>query len=463
MFWSLLRNLLLLSAASTLAAFSGPKSRAAGVVFTPLYSFDGTNGSLPVCSLVQLQDGRLVGSTSTGGPFGCGSIFEVSTNGTLLRSVPFDGTNGCHPPAGLLLAGDGNLYGVTGQGNIFRYSADGSISNVYWLNGGGDGSNPLAGLALGPDGALYGTTASGGTLGAGTIFRITTNGVFTRLFTFGLPNTGAACTAPLILASDNNFYGTTSQANQGTVFRLTQGGLFTNLASFKSSSPDNGHDVRSPVAEGPDGRLYGTAASGGTFQGFGTIFVLPKDPRPTNDVTVLVRFNGTNGDMPNAGLLLGSDGNFYGCATSGGASGWTGPGTIFQMAPSGQLTTLVSLTGTNGAFPGGLPSAALIQGTDGQFYGSTAYGGLYNAGTVFRLTVPLVPIIRIAPQPDGSLLLTWNSVAGMSYQVQSATDLNASGWNNVGTSITADQGSASVSVTTDQSNLQRFLRILLLQ
>lgn len=108
---------------------------------------------------------------------------------------------------------------------------------------------------------------------------------------------------------------------------------------------------------------------------------------PAGALTTLVSFNGTNGSYPVAGLVQGSDGNFYGATVLGGANN---RGTVFKMTPAGALTTLVSFNGLNGSSP----FAALVQGTNGNFYGTTAGGNgywvsgsaSYNYGTVFEMT-----------------------------------------------------------------------------
>lgn len=452
----------IIAAAAFISAMTLPGVYGA-VVFTNLFSFDGTNGSFPLGTLVQASDGSLYGTTRSGGTFNCGTIFQISTNGTF-TSFPFDGTNGSVPYAGLTLGSDGNIYGTTrqggGSGNVFRMTPDGVISNLCSFKGGGaDGSLPQAALIEGPDGQFYGTTTSGGYPGAGTVFKITTNGILTTLVQFGGTNVGSAPLASLTVANDGNLYGTTSQANQGTVFRIGANGGFTNLASFKPNTlPNNGFGLRSQLVQGADGRLYGTAPAGGTVQGFGTIFSVTTN----GAVTPLVWFGGTNGSFPYAGLILASDGNFYGTTYQGGSAGWNGPGTIFQITTNRVITTLVSFTGSSGPFAGTNPQASLVQGSDGNFYGTTSGGGLYNAGTVFRLTVPLVPRIQYAAQTNSSLVLTWNSVAGQSYQLQRSSDLSGTDWSNIGNSLIANSGTTSATVGIEE-NVQGFYRVVLLQ
>jgi uncharacterized repeat protein (TIGR03803 family) len=93
----------------------------------------------------------------------------------------------------------------------------------------------------------------------------------------------------------------------------------------------------------------------------------------------LLNFDVTNGSLPSSVLVQGTDGNFYGTAAQGGANG---DGTVFKITASGTLTTLYTFAGPDGSFP----HAGLIQGTDGNFYGTTYYGGANNDGTIFKIT-----------------------------------------------------------------------------
>jgi uncharacterized repeat protein (TIGR03803 family) len=293
----------------------------------------------------------------------------------------FTSTNGIAPFAGLCAGQDGNFYGTTtgggtngGNGTVFRVTTNGVLTMLVSFNN-TNGSDPQAGLTLGNDGAFYGTTVEGGTNGGyGTVFKVTTNGLLTSLVSFGKTN-GAYPYSGLPLGNDGNFYGTTylgGSNNLGTVFKVTTNGVLTPLVSFANT---NGAGPHAGLTLGNDGNFYGTTALGGTNGGNGTVFKVA-----TNGVlTTLVSFNNTNGAYPRASLIPGNDGNFYGTTYYGGGNSL---GTVFRVATNGAFTSLVSFNNTNGANP----VAGLTLGSDGNFYGTTYSGGSSNLGTAFQVT-----------------------------------------------------------------------------
>ena len=199
----------------------------------------------------------------------------------------------------------------------------------------------------------------------------------TTLWQFSGGADGGTPRAGLVQGSDSNFYGTTEEggaSGSGTVFSISSSGNLTNLWSF-TGGPDGGGPVAGLV-QGSDSNFYGTTVAGGTND-WGTVFQIT----PAGTLTTLCQFNfATNGANPVAELVQGIDGNFYGTTLSGGTAR---RGTVFQITPAGTLTTLYNFTGVlNGGFPG----AGLVQGSDGNFYGSTRDGGLFDAGMAFKIT-----------------------------------------------------------------------------
>ncbi len=195
---------------------------------------------------------------------------------------------------------------------------------------------------------------------------------------------GASPRASLVEGSDGNFYGTTyaggiygAPLGLGTVFRMTPNGSVTTLVSFDRTT--NGSNPYAELRRGSDGNFYGTTLFGGADgYNLGTVFQM------TNGLlNTLVSFHGeTNGSNPNAGLFQASDGNFYGTTRYGGTNDpGIGFGTVFRITNKGLLTSLVHFNNTNGAFP----RATLIQGSNGDLFGTTDGGGT-NYGSVFRLT-----------------------------------------------------------------------------
>jgi len=431
-----------------------------GATLVTLASFNGTNGANPEAELLQGADGTFYGTTAFGGAYGYGTVFQMAPSGGLTTLVWFNGTNGANPRAGLVLGTDGNLYGTTyaggvgGDGLVFGVTTNGGLATLAQFTG-TNGIYPKSGLLRANDGSLYGTTVVGGTNGHGTIYQITTNGALVTLVSFD--SSGYSPYAGLVQGTGGDFYGTTFQGGtngHGTVFKATTNGELAYLHSF-SGSGDGGNPYGGLV-QGTDGVLYGSTFFGGT-NNCGTIFKLTTN----GALTTLAAFNGTNGAYPQAALLLAADGNLYGTTTAGGAytnQSGSGYGTLFMLKLGGTLTTLVSFNGTNGASP----QAGLVQGTDGSFYGTTAYGGANGSGSLFRLTLaPPAPPVLQATQTGGALALSWSAAAGEQYQVQYKTDLNASGWSNLRSAVTATNVAMTV-LDTIGPDLLRFYRVLLL-
>src|SRR5208282_4612644 len=165
---------------------------------------------------------------------------------TLHSFQPFPNGAG---PNGLVQGSDGNFYGTAwggtnGYGTVFKITPNGALTTLYSFSGGDDGAYPSAGLVQGSDGSFYGTTQYGGTNGWGTVFKISTNGVLTSLYSFTDGNDGMFPIGGLVQGSDGNFYGTTSYGGAnlvyGTVFKISTDGAYTNLYSFTGTGPYDG-------------------------------------------------------------------------------------------------------------------------------------------------------------------------------------------------------------------------------
>ena len=340
---------------------------------TTLHSFvswgDGEN---PHTGLVQGTDGSFYGTTSQGGASGHGTFFRMEPDGmlTTLRSFAVDAES---PNDGLVKGADGSFYGTTTD-RVFKITPTGTLTTIASGLGPPGMNQSEGGIALGIDGDLYGTTSVGGDNFAGSVFKVTPDGVLTVLHSFAHDD-GAFPRAGLVQGTDGSFYGTTTQGGtggSGTVFKITPSGALTTLHSFTGS---DGANPYAGLVQGTDGDFYGTTRFGGT-NSFGTVFKIT----PLGALTTLHRFTHQDGAGPYAGLVQGTDGSFYG-TTTGGGDIFLQMGTVFKITPSGALTTLYSF-GDDGANPW----AGLVQGTDGDFYGTTYKGGASGFGTVFRIT-----------------------------------------------------------------------------
>jgi uncharacterized repeat protein (TIGR03803 family) len=297
---------------------------------------------------------------------------------SLLYSFAGGASDGAGPYHSLIQASDGDFYGTTltggsrNGGTIFKITPSGTESLLYSFT-----SSPYSGLMQGSDDNFYGTTANGGVSGRGTVFEITPSGTESVLYSF--PAGGSDPYTGVIQGSDGNFYGTTGAggaSDDGTVFKVTPGGTATVLHVFPKVGSSDGQTPYAGLLQGSDGNFYGTTYFGGSY-GFGTVFKVT----PGGIETVLHSFGGgSDGENPYAGVIQGSDGNFYGTTYQGGSSG---RGTVFQITPSGTETILYSFAGGG---DGANPEAGVIQGSDGNFYGATYLGGTSNLGTVFQLT-----------------------------------------------------------------------------
>jgi uncharacterized repeat protein (TIGR03803 family) len=333
---------------------------------------------------------------------------------TSMTLATFSGANGANPTGPLVLATDGNFYGTTvaggtdgsfpnNYGTIFKMTPGGVITVVFNFEYGD--SAPSA-LIQGTDGNFYGTTKFGTAAGGGTIFQFNpSTGTLTTLYEFtGISFDGGAPRGGLLQGADGNLYGTTSgggKYHNGTIFVVSPpftglGPLVTLYAFCSLDNCADGNTPITPLVQGADGNIYGTTANGGT-NSYGTVFSIAPPFTPAGvSFNLLYSFcalpNCIDGGTPQGALVQGTDGKFYGTTSAGGTND---QGTVFSIAPpftpaGVKFNPLYSFTGTGA--DGGGPESALVQGTDGNFYGTASSGG-NGAGTFFKMNPAINPAV----------------------------------------------------------------------
>ena len=426
------------------------------------------NPKFPICKLAEGTDGNFYGTSTFGGTNDLGTVFKIAHTGELTTLHSFDGTDGRRPFGGLILAADGNLYGTTtgsgldDYGKVFRINSSGALTPVavfYFTNGAG----PRGQLVQGSDGGLYGTTQDGGTFGLGTLFKVTTNGALTSLFSFNGTN-GANPSSGLVQGSDGIFYGTTPYGGSnfvggfsgyGTVFKITTNGVLTPLVYF---SGENGLRPQAGLALGSDGNFYGTTQVGGVFNK-GTVFKMTA----SSELNTLVSFDGTNGLAPSSGVTQGVDGKFYGVTPYGTVNtnvAFGSVGAVYSVTTDGMLAVVARFDGTNAQNP----FAELTLAHDGNLYGVTgdvarnlSLDG--NAGLFFRLAQ--VPLIASPTRTNSDAKLTWTSFTNGIYQVEYKPSLATINWMALVPEVTAIGGITSFTNATG-NEMQGYYRVRLL-
>ena len=329
--------------------------------------FAPSGASFPI-SLTAGSNGQLYGVTADGNPESGGSVFSVDPTGQVEILGRFPAP---YQHYGTLVeASDGNLYGVIRSSGIpdnaqlFKVTPAGAISVFHNFDNTAEGASP-GDIIVGADGALYGSTFAGGAENKGAVYRITLSGEVTVLHNQGFYN--------LVLASDGNFYGTTSiPKGRGIlpdtlISRITPESVTPLYNVTNAYLPDN-------FAAGPNGDLYGTTFLFERHPG-GAIFRLDS----AGNFAFVFRFRSTSGDFPASALVEHANGKLYGTTVSGGTHNL---GSVFAITPAGESATVANFRGHNGRNP----QAALIRASDGNFYGTTAAGGENDSGTVFRVS-----------------------------------------------------------------------------
>lgn len=338
-------------------------------------------------------------------------------------STVYSFSNGSNPnsPVGVMAQGrNGSFYGVTqaggtaNTGDIYSISPAGVFTNLYSTTQ--TSGNNCTGLTLGTDGNFYGTCANGGTNDTGTIFKVTPAGTVTVLHNFAAEETttdGCFPYSPPIQGTNGDLYGFATSCGEGLAgmaYKITLAGVYTQLYSFQGGPTDVDSPYGAPL-QASDGDIWGTGVGGGSVDGNGGVFKLTTAGKET----LVYSFQGQDidGSSPYAPLIEGTDGNFYGTTFLGGLN--VNDGTVFKLTPAGKETVLYSFPNqTDGAFP----RQPLTQGTNGLLYGvatDCGGGGCSQAGLFDITTKGVYDNLYLFPlgpsnseQPSSPLLLSTN-------------------------------------------------------
>lgn len=384
-----------------------------------------------------------------------GTIASASV--TFKNLVSFDGTDGNDPTTMTLVQGiDGELYGTTqyggtaNLGTVFKISPSGTLTTLWNFckeSGCPDGDRPVTGLTLVPGGDLYGTTYAGGAHNGGVIFKITPAGVLTVVHSFcGLfgCSDGLNPEAPLVLATDGNLYGTTVLGGVGgcggchgggIAFRISLAGTFAKIHDFCTGTCTEYANPTNALLQASDGNFYGEMTGRSGYYS-GNVFRMT----PAGKVTVLYAFckltNCTDGVFPSGGLVQGANGDLYGTTSAGGKYN---DGIVFSMTLAGVPATVHSFDyGTAGNLGSDLISGVIL-GDDGNFYGVAAQGGegcVFGCGTVFKVTPAgvLTTLHEFQDISDGAT--PWGLMQDSSGAFYGATPVGPSSAKNLGSVYT---------------------------
>ena len=342
--------------------------------YTKRFDFDvpgiaGVNGTQPHGSLMQACNGKLYGMTSSGGQFNKGVLFELNpiTN-VYHKRFDFNGSNGAFPTESnsLMQASNGKLYGMTANGGnantgvlfeydpyTFSYSKKVDFDFNFSGSPGTNGAYPLGSLMEAANGKLYGMTSAGGINNGGILFEFDPNtDVFSKKWDFSFPN-GNNPRNKLMQASNGKLYGMTwggagGPNSSGVIFEFDVNlNVYTKKFDFIDYFP--GSDTYGGMMEAANGKLYGTTAGGGDFGG-GVVFEYDIATNGYNKIAQLIYQPGGHplGSFPSAALLQASNGKFYGTTNGGGVNGG---GVIFECSEFGNYNRRFNFLQSSGYFP----------------------------------------------------------------------------------------------------------------
>lgn len=366
--------------------------------YSLFYSFQcGPDGQYPESGLIRDSSGNLFGTTYSGGQYGFGTVFTLTSEGTERVLHSFGGQpDGQDPQLGsLTLDVAGNLYGTTysgglyGGGTVFKVTPTGSESILYNFcrqSGCIDGAAPEGGVVFDAAGDLYGTASEGGAYGDGVVFKLTSGHTETVLHNFQSSSTdGGFPTSNLTQDSSGNLYGTTYTGGAyglGTVFEISASGVESLLYSFQGYPTDGAEPYGGGLTRDSSDKLYGVTFQGGVANS-GVVFSLT----PAGTESVLLNFSGVRGENPVDGLAIDAAGDLFGTATGAGSGtgcAHPGCGELFKVTPAGRRIVLhgFTLDSSDGAKPWG----GVIGDPSVNLYGTLYAGGAYGCGAVFKYT-----------------------------------------------------------------------------
>lgn len=381
------------------------------------YSINSGNysGILAPQIMSQGRDANLYSTINNNGTKNQGTVYNITPTGTLNTVYTFCSLTSCAdgggPWGGVTLGFDGNFYGTTqgggshAAGTAFKVTPTGTLTTLWNFANGTDDSVPVYTTLQGQDGNMYGVSVGQYNGQYGALFKVSASGVFKTLRDFTYAN-GADPNLPT-QGTDGNLYGTTQFGGDptckcGVVYKATAAGVITVLHAFKGY-PTDGNRPIGVLVQGPDGNFYGTTYRGGTTNNNGSVFKIT----PTGVYTLLYSFKFSSGyldaQLPEAGLTLGTDGNFYGVTTAGGTKNG---GAIFKITPAGSESVLYSFCSIS-CYDGFNPATPLVLHTDGKFYGNTS-GNSLGGSVFYSFNVGFKPLVD---------LVTWSAKVGKTVEI----------------------------------------------
>jgi uncharacterized repeat protein (TIGR03803 family) len=384
-------------------------------------------GGLPLGPVTQHSDGNYYGTTAVGGAFDQGSIFTASSSGNITLIYSFFGIDGKAPSNSLIEGNDGALYGTAPEGGAFGFGTLFKITNtgaftklVDFTGSAGNAPGSVPGsIILHPDGNFYGVTEAGGSLGFGTLFRVSPQGSVTTLVEFsgtGGAAPGSEPVGPLALDGPR-FFGVTRSGGangSGVIYSATTGGIYQSLGSFTGTAGIRaGANPSTGLLKLSDGNFYGATEFGG-FDDFGVFF---KIDATGNNFTVLHAFTDLIGSKPSGNLTEAGAGVIWGTTATGGTLGL---GTLYSITTAGAYSNVLNFSGQSGVAIGSSPKGGLMQGSDSRLYGTASAGGPGQRGSLFAFSesggfellddfttdIGWAPSGPISLNPQGDMLFT---------------------------------------------------------